>query len=96
MWRWRSEWRCRSKFKGSGGQQARVGVVSDPYHMRRLSWTWGKAFEGSGLQFTLVAILPAFWKPDAWWRDEKSGAAVIMEVIKRVFRTKVTAVSGRT
>ena len=60
----------------------RVLVVSDPYHMRRLAWTWGKAFEGSALQYSLVATSPAFWKPDAWWRDERSGAAVIMEVIK--------------
>ena len=60
----------------------RALVVSDPYHMRRLSWTWGKAFEGSGLHYSLVASSPAFWEPDAWWRDERSSAAVIMEVIK--------------
>ncbi len=30
----------------------RVLVVSDPYHMRRLSWTWRRVFEGSGLEST--------------------------------------------
>ena len=60
----------------------RVLVVSDPYHMRRLSWTWRRVFEGSALEYSLVASSPAFWKPDAWWRDERSGAAVIMEYIK--------------
>ena len=60
----------------------RVLVVSDPSHMRRLSWTWRRAFEGSGLAYSLVASSPADWKPDIWWRDEKSGAAVIMECIK--------------
>jgi uncharacterized SAM-binding protein YcdF (DUF218 family) len=60
----------------------RVLVVSDPPHMRRLSWTWGRVFEGSGLEFSLVASSPPDWKPDIWWRDEKSGAAVIMECIK--------------
>ena len=60
----------------------RVLVVSDPYHMRRLSWTWTRAFGGSGLEFVLVASRPAFWKADGWWRDEKAGAQVIMEYIK--------------
>jgi len=63
----------------------RVLVVSDPYHMRRLSWAWGRVFEGSGLTYTLVVSSPAFWKPDAWWRDERSGAAVIMEYIKLAY-----------
>jgi len=63
----------------------KVLVVSDPYHMRRLSWAWGKAFEGSGLAYTLVASSPAFWQPDVWWRDETSGAAVIMEYIKLAY-----------
>ncbi len=30
----------------------RVLVVSDPYHMRRLSWTWRRVFEGGGLEST--------------------------------------------
>ena len=59
-----------------------VLVVSDPSHMRRLSWTWRRAFEGSGLAYSLVASSPPDWKPDIWWRDEKSGAAVILESIK--------------
>jgi len=63
----------------------RVLVVSDPSHMRRLSWTWARAFDGSGLAYTLVASSPEFWQPDAWWRDEKSGAAVILEYIKLAY-----------
>jgi uncharacterized SAM-binding protein YcdF (DUF218 family) len=63
----------------------RVLVVSDPYHMRRLSWSWSKAFEDSGLAYALVASSPADWHPDSWWRDERSGAAVIMEYIKLAY-----------
>lgn len=63
----------------------RVLVVSDSCHMRRLSWVWNKAFDGSGLEYSLVASSPAFWKPDAWWRDERSGAAVINEYIKLAY-----------
>lgn len=63
----------------------RVLVVSDPYHMRRLDWAWGKVFSGSGLEYRLVATAPSWWKPDRWWLDEKSAAAVIMEHIKLVY-----------
>lgn len=63
----------------------RALVVSDPYHMRRLSWAWGRVFEGSGLAYSLVASSPASWKSDAWWRDERSAQAVITEYIKLAY-----------
>ena len=63
----------------------RVLVISDPTHMRRLSWAWNKAFAGSGLEYSLVATTPASWKADEWWRDERNGAAVIMEYIKLAY-----------
>ncbi len=59
-----------------------VIVVSDPPHMRRLDWTWSRVFAGSGLDYVLVASTPDWWGPGDWWRDEKSGAFVIMEFIK--------------
>ena len=33
-------------------------VVSDPPHMRRLSWMYADVFEGSGLDYVLVASRP--------------------------------------
>lgn len=57
-------------------------VVSDPPHMRRLSWMWGAVFEGSGLEYVLVASEPDWWEPGDWWRHEKSGQFVIQELIK--------------
>lgn len=62
-----------------------VLVVSDPYHMRRLDWTWGRVFAGSGVEYRLIATAPTWWKPDRWWLDEKSAAAVILEHIKLVY-----------
>ena len=59
-----------------------VIVVSDPPHMRRLSLTWSRVFEGSGLSYVIVASSPDWWSPDGWWKDEKTGAYVIMEYIK--------------
>jgi uncharacterized SAM-binding protein YcdF (DUF218 family) len=62
-----------------------VIIVSDPPHMRRLSWTWNRVFEGSGLQFILVPSAAEWWSPGDWWRDEQSGAFVIMEYIKLAY-----------
>ncbi len=63
----------------------RVLVVSDPYHLRRLSWTWARVFRGSGLSYSLVATTPSWWTPDGWWHDENSAQAVIMEYIKLAY-----------
>src|SRR5208283_5643045 len=60
----------------------RVIVVSDPPHMRRLSWTWARVFQNSGLEYVLVSSDPPWWLPQRWWRDEASGSFVIMEFIK--------------
>ena len=60
-------------------------VVSDPPHMRRLAWTWSRVFEGSGLNYVLVASDPDWWEPGNWWREEKSGQFVITEYIKLVY-----------
>ncbi len=57
-------------------------VVSDPPHMRRLAWMYADVFEGSGLEYVLVASGPEWWKPGDWWRHEKSGQFVIQELIK--------------
>ena len=63
----------------------RALVVSDPYHLRRLSWTWARAFRDSGLGYSLVATSPQRWDPDGWWHDEKSAPFVIMEYIKLAY-----------
>jgi uncharacterized SAM-binding protein YcdF (DUF218 family) len=60
-------------------------VVSDPPHMRRLAWTWARVFEGSGLDYVLVASEPDWWDAGRWWRDEKAGQFVIMEFIKLAY-----------
>jgi len=60
-------------------------VVSDPPHMRRLSWTWARVFEGSGLSYVLVASRPDWWDAGRWWRDEKAGQFVITEYIKLAY-----------
>lgn len=56
--------------------------VSDPPHMRRLDWVWGKVFAGSGKSYVLVASEPAWWDAVHWWRSEKAGQFVLTELIK--------------
>src|SRR5512139_731297 len=63
----------------------RVLVVSDPPHLRRLDLVWGRAFQGSGIEYVLVASKPRWWEPGRWWRNRKSAQFVFMEYIKLVY-----------
>ena len=63
----------------------RVLVVSDPPHMRRLSWVWGKVFEGSGKEFTLVESAMEKWDADHWWRTSLNAQFVFGEYIKLAY-----------
>lgn len=60
----------------------RVLVISDPPHMRRLSWVWGKVFSGSGKAYTLVASDMERWDAGHWWRTSLSAQFVFAEFIK--------------
>jgi uncharacterized SAM-binding protein YcdF (DUF218 family) len=62
-----------------------VIVVSDPPHLRRLSWVWSRAFRGSGLEYRLVAARLPGWDASYWWRHEKSAQFVLMELIKLTY-----------
>ncbi|MDA8155235.1 MAG: YdcF family protein [Actinomycetota bacterium] len=60
-------------------------VVSDPPQMRRLHWTWGRRFKGSGLRFFLVASWPAWWGQGRWWKNSIAAKNVISEYIKLIY-----------
>ena len=47
-----------------------VLVVSDPPHIRRVNWSWGKIFKATGLRYTIVQSQPSWWDTDAWWRND--------------------------
>ena len=59
-----------------------VLVVSDPPHLRRLEWVWGKVFAGSGRQYRLVASHMDQWDAAHWWRNAASAQFVVLEYIK--------------
>ena len=60
----------------------RVLVVSDPPHLRRLAWAWGKVFDGSGKDYRLIAAPLEGWDPDQWWKNDSSARFVVTEVNK--------------
>jgi uncharacterized SAM-binding protein YcdF (DUF218 family) len=80
---WEEAVSTRRQMEARGWRSALV--ISDPFHMRRLDWIWARVFAGSGLRYSLVASSPEYWKPDGWWRDERTGGAVIMEYIKLAY-----------
>lgn len=57
-------------------------VISDPPHMRRLNWVWGRVFSGTGKSYRLVASNPTWWDAERWWISERSGQFVLTELIK--------------
>jgi uncharacterized SAM-binding protein YcdF (DUF218 family) len=63
----------------------RVLVVSDPPHMRRLSWVWGKVFAGSDREFTLVANEMEDWDAARWWRTSPNAQFVFGEYTKLAY-----------
>lgn len=63
----------------------RVLVVSDPPHLRRLAWAWGKVFEGSGKEYLLIAAPLEGWDPGRWWRHDSSARFVVTEVNKLAY-----------
>jgi len=64
---------------------ARALVVSDPPHLRRLSWVWSKVFAGSGKEFILVASDMDDWDAGHWWRTSPSAQFVFGEYIKLAY-----------
>lgn len=59
-----------------------IVVVSSPYHMRRVSLVFRKAFRGSGVG---VSFSPAKGFSEGlagWWRDEGLATAVVGEYVK--------------
>ena len=63
----------------------RVLVVSDPPHMRRLSWVWGRVFAESGRHYTLVASDMEDWDAQRWWRISSNAQFVFAEYIKLAY-----------
>lgn len=60
----------------------KVIVVSDPPHMLRLAYSWGKTFLGEQKEYFLVRTEPAWWSPWKWWENKESSNFIFDEVRK--------------
>src|SRR5262249_26699091 len=65
---WEEASNTLAQMRRSGWRNALV--VSDPPHMRRLSWIWQRTFDGSDAGFVLIATSPRWWNASEWWKDE--------------------------
>lgn len=62
-----------------------VLIVSDPPHMRRLTFVFEKVFSKSGITYVLVEGIPSWWNPQRWWKNEISAKFVLNEYIKIIY-----------
>ena len=60
----------------------RVLVVSDPPHMRRLTWIWSSVYAESGVEYRLISSEPLWWDASRWWRQDGSAKFVFFEYLK--------------
>lgn len=60
----------------------KVIVVSDPPHLLRLAYAWGKTFYGQPQNYLLVPTKPKWWVPWKWWKNEVSSNFIHNEVLK--------------
>ena len=63
----------------------RVLVVSDPAHLRRLSWVMRRVFDGSGKSYVLVAADDEQWDAAHWWRTSSNAQYVFGEYLKLAY-----------
>ena len=80
---WEEAIATRELMRANGWQ--RVLVVSDPPHARRIAYSWGRAFEGTGLSWQVVNASSDWWRPDAWWTSERGLVWVFSETLKLVY-----------
>jgi len=56
-------------------------VVTDPYHLRRVRWTFGKVLKDQPVEMIFVASdLP--WEGEGWWRSKNETFYVYSETAK--------------
>ncbi len=59
-------------------------VISDPYHMSRVRWSFEKAFQSMDIRLVFVAS-DLFWPQHTWFNDPFARYQVASEVSKMLF-----------
>ncbi len=60
-------------------------LVTSPYHERRASLTFAKAFEGSGISVASYPVQDDRWQPDSWWRSSDTISLTLVELAKLAY-----------
>lgn len=74
-----------SHLRSSINQMNSIIVITDPPHLLRVRYAWGKVFKHSGIKFTLVATEPDWWNAWKWWQNETSRKFVVTEYLKLAY-----------
>ncbi len=68
-------------------------VISDPYHLKRVRWTFRQVLKDSRVKFYFVSSdLP--WEGQGWWREGQSRVPVALEISKIVYYRLVHGLMG--
>lgn len=68
-------------------------VVSDPYHLKRVRWTFEQVFRDSPIKLFFVSSdFP--WNGQGWWREKQSRILVALEISKMGYYRLVHGLMG--
>jgi len=62
-------------------------IISDPPHMRRLSFCLNPLFKEQGLNYKLIQTEPDNWQSNYWWRNANWKIFCLLEVVKILYYT---------
>ena len=57
-------------------------VVTDPFHSRRTSYLFSRAFQGSGLAVRVVSVSPHWYRPGSWFLSGDGWRTTLEEYVK--------------
>lgn len=60
----------------------KVLIVTDPPHLRRLTWVCNRVLSRVGIDYYLIPTHPLWWDKAHWWRNETSSWFVAREYLK--------------
>ncbi len=60
-------------------------LVTSPYHQRRASLTFARAFEGSGISVASHPVEDDLWRPNSWWQSRKTLELTAIELAKLAY-----------
>ncbi len=60
-------------------------LVTSPYHERRASLTFAKAFQDTGITVASYPVQDDQWSPNSWWQDNATLRLTLVELAKLAY-----------